>query len=80
MLLGMALAYPRIVPFVETFLYTPRIPTAPPFAITTPTQANDPVAALPVGVEPTVELAEATPMPPSAPTATLEPGVTRDGL
>ena len=59
-LLGMVLAYPRIVPFVESFLYTPRIPTAPPFAIVTPTPANGPVAALPAGGEPTAEPAEAT--------------------
>jgi len=69
-LLGMVLAYPRIVPFVETFLYTPHIPTAPPFAIVTPTQASNPVAALPAEVEPTVEVAEVT--PPSTP----EPDVT----
>jgi len=76
-LLGMVLAYPRIVPFVETFLYTPRIPTAPPLAIVTPTQASNPAAALPAEVEPTVEVAEVT--PPSTPepdvtlTATPEP-------
>jgi len=75
-LLGMVLAYPRIVPFVETFLYTPRIPTAPPFAIITPTQANNPVAALPVGVEPTAEPAEVTPTSSPAPAVILEPGVT----
>jgi len=69
-LLGMVLAYPRVVPFVETFLYGPRIPTAPPFAIVTPTQAHNPVAALPAEVEPTSEPAEA--MPPSTP----EPDVT----
>jgi len=75
-LLGMVLAYPRIVPFVETFLYTPRIPTAPPFAITTPTQPVDPAAALPAVVESTTEPAEATRTPPAVPAATLEPGVT----
>jgi len=75
-LLGMVLAYPRIVPFVETFLYTPRILTAPPFAIVTPTQVNNPVAALPAGGEPTAEPAEAIPTLSSALAVTLEPGRT----
>ncbi|MCJ7549708.1 MAG: hypothetical protein MUQ30_08515, partial [Anaerolineae bacterium] len=75
-LLGMVLVLPRIVPFVETFLYTPRIPTAPPLVIT-PTQANNPIAAMPAEVEPTAEPTEvtatSTPIPGVTPRATLEP-------
>ncbi|MCJ7548942.1 MAG: sortase, partial [Anaerolineae bacterium] len=75
-LLGMVLVLPRIVPFVETFLYTPSIPTAPPLVIT-PTQANNPIAAMPAEVEPTTEPTEvtptSTPIPGVTPRATLEP-------
>ena len=37
MLLGVVLGYPRLVPYVETLLYSRSIPTAPPLVIT-PTQ------------------------------------------
>ncbi len=75
-LLGMVLVYPRIAPFVETFLYTPRIPTAPPLVIP-PVQAYNPIAAQLAEVEPmpepTEDISTATPEPGVMPRATPEP-------
>lgn len=74
MLLGMVLACPRIVPLVQTLLYTPRIPTAPPLVIP-PTQVYSPVAAMPAEAELMAEPAD--PISPSTPSpaGTPEPGI-----
>lgn len=85
--LGAGLALPRIIPFVETFLYTPRIPVAPPLAETLPTagvpvESANPVDVAPATIESATEIAEiastSSPTVTLPETATLEPAVTVD--
>ncbi len=63
-LLGIVLAYPRLVPYVETTLYTQRIPTAPAFA------GSPPLTLTPTALLPSWENTEAEDVPLATPTET----------
>jgi LPXTG-site transpeptidase (sortase) family protein len=56
-LLGGALSVPRLAPYVETLLYTQRIPTAPPFEPSLEVQAPIPTALASVTPSPTPDAA-----------------------
>jgi sortase A len=80
MVLGLILGYPRLLPYVETMLYTRHIPTAPPLVIT-PTVTSEPVALMPAEAVASPD-ATVTPTPTSpstsdeAPLGTPTPDVT----
>ena len=62
MVLGLVLGYPRLLPYIETMLYTRNIPTAPPFEITS-TPESDAVVSVPVTVQtPTETVSAPTPI------------------
>lgn len=76
MVLGIVLSYSRLIPYVETMLYTDRIPTAPPLEVA-PAGTPEVSALLPFGND----VDEPDGGPPVAtttvaPTATLDPTAT----
>ena len=71
--LGLVLGYPRLVPYVETLLYSRSIPTAPPLVIT-PTQESPAAVLMPFEGETLREAAEVSPTP--TPTLTPTPAAT----
>ncbi|MBN1249516.1 MAG: hypothetical protein JXC32_17775, partial [Anaerolineae bacterium] len=73
--LGLILGTPRLVPYVETLLYSRRIPTAPVLVIT-PTQESAAAVLMPFEGEALGAEAAASPAPPLTPTPMPTPALT----